>query len=265
MEQHYQIGEAARRAGVTVETLRHYDRIGLVTPSQVDPQSGYRYYTDAEIDQVQVIRYLRSIRFSLPTIKKLFSKDDLPAAVETLQLACQQVDKEIESLQMVKRHLQETLDNYSTKRNTRRFIQPLSDPAVQTLPEQRIFLAQSLREPTLGSLSQLYSAIEGQLPPDIRPQFQFENAAGVLIREGRSVLFARCVCSVPHPNVTVLPAGRYLCLSCRTQEYRQTVEQLRRLAASRYQVRDSLVVLDVIFTGLVQWEYEVKLFLGPEA
>ena len=66
MEQHYQIGEAARRAGVTVETLRHYDRIGLVTPSQVDPQSGYRYYTDAEIDQVQVIRYLRSIRFSLP-------------------------------------------------------------------------------------------------------------------------------------------------------------------------------------------------------
>lgn len=265
MEQYYQIGEAARRAGVTVETLRHYDRIGLLSPCKVDPQTGYRYYSSLEIDQVQIIHYLRSIKISLPTIKKLFSEDDIPAVVDTLRLACEKVDGEIENLLSVKRNLQETLDNYSSKRNTRNLVRPLPVPTVRELPARTVFLARGLQELTLGTLSQLHDAVESQIAPEIRGQFQFENAAGALLHGDACTLFALCTRSGPHPDVTVLPAGRYLCVSCPTQDYRQAVQYLHRQAADGFQAGDGLVVLDVIFTGLIQWEYEAKLFLGPSA
>lgn len=264
MEQYYPIGEAARRAGITAETLRHYDRIGLLTPSKTDPQTGYRYYSYAEIDQAQVIHYLRSIHFSLADIKKLFSEDDISAAVETLNLACARVDKEIEHLHFVKRHLEETLENYSTKRNTRDFVHPLPSPTVQNLPSRTIFLAQGLSEPTLGNLSRLYDTVEEQISPDARGQFQFENAAGLLLQENTCTLFAQCIRSAPHPNLIVLPAGRYLCVSCPSQSYEETVSHLRRAAQDCFGVKGHFIILDVIFTGIIQWEYEVKLLLDSD-
>lgn len=39
------IGKMAELGGVTVPTLRLYDQLGLLRPSYVDPQSGYRYFT----------------------------------------------------------------------------------------------------------------------------------------------------------------------------------------------------------------------------
>lgn len=39
-----QIGEFSKLCGVTVKTLHHYEKLGLITPSKVDPWTGYRYY-----------------------------------------------------------------------------------------------------------------------------------------------------------------------------------------------------------------------------
>jgi DNA-binding transcriptional MerR regulator len=53
------IGAFARRASVTVKTLRFYDDVGVFCPARVDPGSGYRYY---EIDQLTTLRELRLLR-----------------------------------------------------------------------------------------------------------------------------------------------------------------------------------------------------------
>lgn len=45
MKQYFTIGEAAKAVRTTAETLRHYDRIGLVKPSRTDEWTNYRYYT----------------------------------------------------------------------------------------------------------------------------------------------------------------------------------------------------------------------------
>ena len=45
MKKYFSIGEAAKAAHTTAETLRHYDRIGLVKPSKKDGWTQYRYYT----------------------------------------------------------------------------------------------------------------------------------------------------------------------------------------------------------------------------
>jgi DNA-binding transcriptional MerR regulator len=53
------IGAFARRASVSIKTLRFYDRAGVFRPAHIDPRSGYRYY---EIDQLAMLRELRMLR-----------------------------------------------------------------------------------------------------------------------------------------------------------------------------------------------------------
>ena len=55
------------------ETLRHYDRIGLVKPCKADEWTGYRYYSQREIVRLETIRALRCMDLSLAEIKEILS------------------------------------------------------------------------------------------------------------------------------------------------------------------------------------------------
>ncbi len=46
MEKFFSVSQTAEIVGMTAETLRHYDRIGLVRPNKTDEWTGYRYYTE---------------------------------------------------------------------------------------------------------------------------------------------------------------------------------------------------------------------------
>ncbi len=64
------IGEFARKLGVSTDTLRYYEKHGLLTPSSRS-QSGYRIYTDTEIKQMSFILRAKNVGFSLSEIKEL--------------------------------------------------------------------------------------------------------------------------------------------------------------------------------------------------
>ena len=69
-KQKWQIGELAKRAGVSVRTLRHYDAIGLLEPSQTT-QAGYRLYDETAIAQLEQILYFRELGFALDEIREI--------------------------------------------------------------------------------------------------------------------------------------------------------------------------------------------------
>ena len=56
------IGDFARLGQVSVVTLRHYDEIGLLKPLQVDPSTGYRYYSRAQLHQLSIIEHFQMAR-----------------------------------------------------------------------------------------------------------------------------------------------------------------------------------------------------------
>jgi DNA-binding transcriptional MerR regulator len=64
----FSIGEFARLGQVSVKKLRHYDSIGLLRPARVDPASGYRYYTAAQLPAIGRIVALRDLGFGLAEI-----------------------------------------------------------------------------------------------------------------------------------------------------------------------------------------------------
>lgn len=66
----YKIGEFSKLVNVPVKTLRYYDEINLFKPQEIDLFSGYRYYSEKQIDDLEVILNLKEVGFSLEEIKK---------------------------------------------------------------------------------------------------------------------------------------------------------------------------------------------------
>lgn len=63
------IGKVASLYDITVQTLRHYDKIGLFRPEVINPETGYRYYSVVQLRQLEYILFLRQLQFSLPEIQ----------------------------------------------------------------------------------------------------------------------------------------------------------------------------------------------------
>jgi len=72
----FQAREFASRAGVTVRTLHHYDRLGLLKPSRYT-EAGYRLYGEADFARLQQIVMLKFIGLSLKEIKELLDRREL--------------------------------------------------------------------------------------------------------------------------------------------------------------------------------------------
>ena len=99
---YYSIGEAAKAAGMTEETLRHYDRVGLVKPSKRDEWTSYRYYTEQDVVRLNTVYALRQMELPLKKIKEVLAYDDLRKIVDFLTEAEQTADKKIAALQYSK-------------------------------------------------------------------------------------------------------------------------------------------------------------------
>lgn len=70
----FKIGAFSKLCQVTVKTLRHYEQLGLLTPSEVDQWTGYRYYDIAQLRRMNRIVYLKQLGLSLDQITELFDR-----------------------------------------------------------------------------------------------------------------------------------------------------------------------------------------------
>lgn len=73
---HMQIGQVAARTELSINTVRHYDEVGLVTPS-ARSTGGFRLYTEADIERLLVIRRMKPLGFTLTEMKDLLDSLDI--------------------------------------------------------------------------------------------------------------------------------------------------------------------------------------------
>jgi DNA-binding transcriptional MerR regulator len=65
-----QIGELAERAEMSLRTIRHYDEVGLLTPTG-RTEGGFRLYTEADFQRLMVIRRMKPLGFTLDEMAEL--------------------------------------------------------------------------------------------------------------------------------------------------------------------------------------------------
>ncbi len=143
-EQLYQVQEFAKRSGVTVRTLHHYDQIGLLKPS-VYTEAGYRLYSDGDFAQLQQIVTLKFIGLPLKRIREILAGEQI-RLVSMLRL--QRL-----ALQEKRRHL---------------------DRAIQAI-EQAEQLATLENEPDWKSLKQIIEVITMESNQDFFKEYYTEE------------------------------------------------------------------------------------------
>jgi DNA-binding transcriptional MerR regulator/effector-binding domain-containing protein len=92
----FSIGEFARLGGVSIRTLRHYDEIGLLRPVTVDPDTGYRGYSAAQLGQINRIMALKELGLSLTQVRLMLDGVTLGELRGMLLLRRAQLEHELD-------------------------------------------------------------------------------------------------------------------------------------------------------------------------
>ena len=259
MKKIFSIGEAARAVHTTSETLRHYDRIGLVKPSKKDEWTNYRYYTEQDIVRLNTVRALQLMDLPLQEIKKVLEYDDLEKIVDFLARAEKKADEKIAALQYSKSKIQLAKADYEKKWQLRKNPDGIF---IKDFLERVILLSDTLEIPTLDNLWNYLSHFYDKVTPALKEQFSFEDLAGIYTENGVARLFAVCIRYAEIDGLKVLPKGKYLCANCTEENRKHVLDELIDKAKTGYGADPAFTVQLIVVSGILQWNYEVQVYIN---
>lgn len=114
----FKIGDFSKLCQVPVSTLRYYANLGLLVPAQVDPQTGYRYYSATQLPRLNRILVLQDLGFSLEQITQVLrgdlSLDEMRGMLRLKEAEVKQnIQAEQDRLARIKARLHQLEDNMS--------------------------------------------------------------------------------------------------------------------------------------------------------
>lgn len=121
------IGDFSKYCQVTVKALRHYEKLGLLEPNEVDEWTRYRYYDVAQMQQLCSILRLKNMGFSLEEIRDLLDTG-------SHQPSIQQIDEKIADIEEQISQLQQRLEVLQKMSASIRQIEGMDKFTIQALP-----------------------------------------------------------------------------------------------------------------------------------
>lgn len=131
----FSIGEFSKLTGLTVKTLRFYHEESLLVPTHVDPDSGYRYYADRQIEDARIITYLRSLEFPITEIRELLNVDDNEDFLQILERRRSTLQDQILRLRGAARSISRFI---AKEREAIQMAEALGDVEIKTIEPQLI-------------------------------------------------------------------------------------------------------------------------------
>lgn len=114
------IKKVSEQLGISSDTIRYYERIGLVPPISRD-KNGVRNFTDIDIQRLDFIKCMRHAGLSIESLHEymhLYSLNDdhtIPARKKILEEEAEKLDERIANLQETRAYLQHKIDIYESK------------------------------------------------------------------------------------------------------------------------------------------------------
>ena len=217
----YSIGEVAGQLGISVQTLRHYGKIGLLEPAYTNPDTGYRYYSYIQLSLIDRIRYLQNLGLSLSEIKAAFEDGHGRALLPFLEHQLREKTEELHRMEEVIDALRWYINffRYPGQNNFN------GVPYKRMIGDRYILAAESLAEERHIRNSNHPSRASLKLQ-QLKSDPQFKNT--IFLRQNGNIIdfksmlnqewnpqwyfvFLKKDPGFDHPNVIHLPAGEYLC------------------------------------------------------
>lgn len=217
MKKLYTIGEMAKIHAVPIRTLRYYDSFGLFKPATVDAESGYRYYSTQQFEELNTIKYLKFLGLSLKEIKAHLTSRDADGFLGLLKKQRHSTLECILRLQTIERQLNGRI----VELESALAVKALGEVVLKKLPDRfasRIdgtVSSEAEWEMALSRLERLSKGDPSLFIGKVGFVFSKENLRSGRFAEYEALLIMR---DEPHEGsdkLTLLPAGDYLCVSFR--------------------------------------------------
>ena len=121
---YYKIGEISRLYKISSDILRHYDKIGLVSPDFIG-ENGYGYYSKKQIWKLNNIRNLRNIGVGLEDIKEFLDERNISSANDIIEFQLEKIEDKIKKLEELKEELTSKLENIEFFKTFKDFNKPI--------------------------------------------------------------------------------------------------------------------------------------------
>ena len=97
----FSIGEMSKLHNISIQTLRYYDKIGLLKPAYINEKNNYRYYTIDQFIVVDMIKHCKLMGLSLDEIKDLIGTDITPESIyKILEKQEESIERKIRELKL---------------------------------------------------------------------------------------------------------------------------------------------------------------------
>ncbi len=214
------VGQMAALNHVSEQTLRLYDRLGLLSP-RTRGENGYRYYDIKQSAILDIIQYMKSLGISLKEIKVQLEKKDIGQIEAALREKQRQTEMEIRQLKFQRRALERTIESFARYR-TAPPDGTLQMEYIGTRQMYRIDTGVNVYDHDVETYESMLRGLKDSLVKDKLPQIYFCNA-GTILRQKDFIaghFYATEVFvfvdreSVQDSLITEIPAGNYACVYC---------------------------------------------------
>ena len=227
------IGQMAELNHVSEQTLRLYDKEGLLVPRCVDPVTGYRYYHIIQSAKLDLIQNMKVYGMTLRQIRSFLDSNDPAALRALLAEQADSIEERIRQLRRSQSAITRTLDNYrryeAMPRNGEIFL--------EYIPERRIFRYScdvNYFDQDESGYEYMLRQMKTNLVANNMPLSYFTNIGTIIRREHLvpDALFSNEVFLFVDDGdssqaMETLPAASYLCLC--SDEFSMEAENVRRL------------------------------------
>lgn len=112
-------GQLAKKAGVNPETVRYYEKIGLLS-KPLRTESGYRLFSEEDVKRIKFIKRAKELGFTLKEIKELLqlrfeTEGECKEVREIAEVKLKDVEKKIEDLEKIKNILEDLINQCPSK------------------------------------------------------------------------------------------------------------------------------------------------------
>jgi DNA-binding transcriptional MerR regulator len=199
------IGDFSRATHLTVKTLRHYHELGLLEPAEVDPKTGYRHYSAAQIPVAQVIRRFRALDMPLSEIQAVLAAADLKSRNQLITSHLKRLESELARTQGAVASLRNLLEQPKMEAEIgRRRAGSTPAASIREVVEVKDALAW-----LLGALGELHATVSAQRRSPTGPPGALYSNAIFSQGRGEATVFIPCegpIRAVGRVSPCVVPA-----------------------------------------------------------
>ncbi|GMQ55851.1 multidrug efflux transcriptional regulator BmrR [Vallitalea sediminicola] len=271
MDKYFSIGETAKINNVSIQALRLYDKMGLLKPAYVDPESKYRYYTIDQFIYIDLIKYSKHIGAPLKELSDVLQKKDIVTLLSFIQKQQDIVEKEINRLKNIKI----AMGNIESKIKYVMEFEETNKIYYRHIDKRFIIKTKLKQEDKKSDIEIKIRKLDKILEENdkiLEGETGYFVDLNLLIGKGemvyRNIYTTLYNDNINSKNIDVeeIPEGRYLCIAYYNHEKEKAVDKLLSYMKEKNINYKGISMQAELFNTLRQWEndnllYELQILL----